>query len=69
VVEWYSVVFGLNYGVLALLCGVFRVMQVAPFLVIACVVESVVRQHEDPYHTPKCAVFQVSRDMRVLVLV
>jgi len=61
-VERYSVVFGLNHGVLALLCGVFRLMQDASFLVIACVVESVVHQHEDPYHTPKCAVFSgVSR--------
>ena len=34
------------------------------FLVIACVVESVVRQHEDPKSYPKCAVFQVSGDTK-----
>jgi hypothetical protein len=58
---WISVVFGHN-GVLALLGGVLRLMQVGIFLVIAYVVESVVHQHEDPSNIPpKCAVFQVSR--------
>jgi hypothetical protein len=66
---WISVVFG-HIGVLALLGGVLRLMQVGIFLVIAYVVESVVHQHEDPLSYPKCAVFQVSRgDLVFLVLV
>jgi len=66
--DWWNG-FGNNHGVLALLYGVFssnydtvgHAMQVASFLVIAWVVESVYGTRI--LNTPKCAVFWVSRDI------
>jgi hypothetical protein len=71
VVEWDSgKVIGNNHGVLHCSMESFRLITTRaghacrshPFLVIACVVESIFR-YEDPVIPSKCAVFQVSRDI------
>jgi heme A synthase len=67
---WWVTNGGLNNGVLHCSLESSVAMPAASFLVIACVVESVcISTARGSYHTPKCAVFQVSRDVVLVGLV